>query len=44
MAAKIAAAINDKSKKGAVEIKSAVVKQNIWVFVKATIVNPNFDT
>lgn len=35
---------NEKKKKEMVEISSATVKKNIWVFIKSTIVNPNFDT
>ena len=41
---KIAEAINKKAKKGSIEIKPPTVKKNVWVFIKSTIVNPNFDT
>lgn len=41
---KLATVINNKSKKGSVELTPAIVKKNMWVFVKATIENPNFDT
>ena len=41
---KLAETINNKTSKTATEIKSAVIKENIWVFVKSTINNPSFDT
>ena len=44
MTKRLAEMINEKSKKGSVEIKPTIVKDNIWVFIKCTIVNPNFDT
>ena len=43
LARKIAEHITEKDKKK-IDIKPAFIKQNLFVFVQATIVNPKFDT
>jgi DNA topoisomerase-2 len=43
LAKKIAVHITEKDKKK-IDIKPAFIKQNLFVFVQATIVNPKFDT
>lgn len=36
--------LNEKLKKGSAQITNASIKNNLMVFIKATIINPSFDT
>lgn len=41
---KLADHINNKAKKGSMQITTASIRNNIMVFIKCTIINPKFDT